>query len=163
MDIKIIHFAETGSTNAIAKDYIKSDKRAPFCILADRQTHGYGRYGKSFYSPMGGLYMTLVVSGADFDCDVITRIVGEKLLGVLSGCAKNLCIKGVNDIFMGGKKIAGVLVEKVKQCFVIGIGINLKQTEPVPDGLRDIMGFLDVDADKNELVNRILQSLVTNH
>ena len=147
--MEIIHYKEIDSTNKEARKFLH---RAPICIVAQSQTGGQGRFGKKFWSPKGGLYMTLVTKADAFDCDIITGVVAERLLKVI----KNGTIKGINDIMVDGKKVAGILVEKISDHFLIGIGINLHQTEPMPDELKDIVGFLNIDLDVDKVIKAIL-------
>ena len=134
---------------------IKSGKVAPFCLVAEMQTGGYGRHGKKFYSPMGGLYMSLVLPVEMFKSEIITEIIAERLLNVIKRYNPDAVIKPINDILLHGKKIAGILVEKTNNHFIIGIGINLRQTEPIPKELENIIGFLDADIDVDEIIRAL--------
>ena len=152
--MEIIHYKEIESTNKEARKFLH---RAPICITAESQTGGMGRQGKKFWSPRGGLYMTVVTKADAFDCEIITGIVAERVLRLLRRKTprKDVKIKPINDIMLDGKKVAGILVEKVAGYFIIGIGINLKQTEEVPDELKEIVGFLDCDIKVGEIIQEI--------
>ena len=56
----IYHFDTLSSTNDYARELLKGDKPLPAVILADHQTAGRGRRGRSFFSPEGGFYYTYV-------------------------------------------------------------------------------------------------------
>ncbi len=108
-----------------------------FLLAAESQTNGHGRVGRKFYSPQNdGLYFSYTcrfdpqkrdisfytVSAAVGVCRAVKKLYGEE-------CA----IKWVNDIFLGGKKIAGILAEGfvspqsgALETIVTGIGINLR-------------------------------------
>lgn len=125
----------------------------PVTLLAARaQTAGRGRLGRSFYSPPdSGLYMTLlypltqplsqavaVTAGAA----VATLQAIRAVTGLVPG------IKWVNDLYMDGKKICGILTEAVTPAgseqsayMLVGIGINLT-TAAFPEGLRAPAGSL---------------------
>ena len=125
----------------------------PITLLAARaQTAGRGRLGRSFYSPPdSGLYMTLlypltqplsqavaVTAGAA----VATLEAIRAVTGLVPG------IKWVNDLYMDGKKICGILTEAVTPAgseqsayMLVGIGINLT-TAAFPEGLRAPAGSL---------------------
>lgn len=126
-------FSEIGSTNT----YLKKNAEvleSGFVALADIQTGGRGRLGRSFESPSGGLYMSLLVKGLD-DTGISSSTVKvavavcraiEKVSSIGNDC---LQIKWVNDIYYGGKKLCGILCELVKcgeeNCLIIGVGINI--------------------------------------
>jgi len=129
---------ETGSTNNDAKEYAKTAPKEPVLFAADRQTAGRGRQGKTFVSPPGGLYMSLLLT---------TELPTEGAVGVTGCAAVAACraveecaavparIKWVNDILVpipsSGRwgKAAGILCERVEtesgSALVIGIGLNV--------------------------------------
>jgi BirA family biotin operon repressor/biotin-[acetyl-CoA-carboxylase] ligase len=169
--IKIIEFDTIGSTNASVKDYIRGGvMRAPFCLLARTQTGGVGRHGRPYYCPAGGVYMTLALSEADFKHAFGTGFVAlclhrviERFLTVKKPSEKKppTSIKWVNDIYLGDKKVAGVLIEKSGGNFVIGVGVNLRQTEPVPAELGGKMGFLDLDIPPRVFTEELIREITT--
>ncbi|NLB39486.1 MAG: biotin--[acetyl-CoA-carboxylase] ligase [Clostridiales bacterium] len=145
------------STNRVAKDWARD--RAPHgaCVIAGVQTAGRGRLGRSFYSPEGGLYMSVVLV-TDADAGMLTtlaavsvRRVVQHVLGI------DLDIKWVNDLLLSGRKVCGILAEGVmegglRRAAVVGIGINVHGagfpeeltakagtllTAPPPDGTRE--------------------------
>ena len=139
--VKVVTKELTGSTNNDAKEMIDSSP-ADTLITSEKQTGGRGRQGKSFSSPEGGLYMTLLLR-----CGMpITTAVGATSCSAVavSRAIKNVCgidtgIKWVNDIYAGGKKLCGILTEAVNdysrgisEYLVIGIGINVLSTPVVP-------------------------------
>ncbi len=133
---KIEFFDEIDSTNTYLVERAKAGASAKTVAIANRQTAGRGRRGKSFFSPENtGLYMSIIWKG---DCDVKTAM----LITPAAACAvaeglelvsgREMGIKWVNDIYYGGKKLCGILTEtrfdfeKDKLDYaVIGIGINL--------------------------------------
>ena len=131
MKYRIIHLEETDSTNRYVRELADAGER-DVCVIADRQTGGRGRLGRSFESPTGGLYMSFTVPSTD-DCGdgltakaavAVARAV-ERFTGLSCG------IKWVNDIIVGKKKLCGILTEGVWQggraeYFIIGIGVNLR-------------------------------------
>lgn len=156
----IIHFKETDSTNKAAKRLLETGKKPPFCLIADSQTGGIGRHGRNFWSPLGGLYMTLVLSGKDFNYKFGTGFVAVCVADVIKRYTdREITIKWVNDINAVGRKVAGILVEKTSGCFVIGIGINLKQTEATPAELQSRVGFLNTAIDKNMLADELIKEI----
>ena len=138
---------ETLSTNDDLKKMIYTADSPVFkTVIADRQTGGRGRLGKSFFSPDGGLYCSLSypLTGKETNIPFLTLLAGlcvseaiEELTGV-----KTL-IKWPNDIYIGSKKLGGILCELVSGktlTAVVGIGINLDASaDEIPPELRDIM------------------------
>ncbi len=139
LDVKC--FATIDSTNNEAKrTAIHTGKNT--LIAAEEQTCGRGRSGKSFYSPdKTGAYFTLALHGAtDFSNAVkvtsLAAVAVCRALEKLTGLSPS--IKWVNDVYLGDKKVCGILTEAVTdiECgnvsdIIIGIGINIK-TENFP-------------------------------
>ncbi len=132
--IKILHFDELASTNKLALD---SGGEHLTVVLADRQSGGRGRLGRSFFSPRGGLYMSVLLDSARINCglSLLTAAAAVTVRDVLTEHgASGLFIKWVNDILMNGKKVCGILTEArtengtvARVC--VGIGINLTEPE----------------------------------
>lgn len=120
---KLHYFDTLGSTNEYAKDLIKKGVLEGSVVLADVQTAGRGRFGKDWYSPEGGLWMSVILHPRNSSLMSIAAAVAVcealHINGVLPG------IKWPNDIFLNGKKIAGILVEIIDEWVVIGLGLNL--------------------------------------
>ena len=155
------------STNNEAKRRAQFD-RGYHLYATQRQTAGRGRRGHDFYSPDTGLYMTLSLR------------VGRCLQGVQKitcAAAVAVCeaveelsdkrpqIKWVNDIFVGGKKAAGILTELLTdsqnrpRAVIVGIGLNLT-TNDFPDQLADIAGSFG-EIEVNALCGRIAAGLIS--
>ncbi|MBQ7118317.1 MAG: biotin--[Clostridia bacterium] len=148
--IKIITVRETASTNDELKKPVFSQGNETVLFIADSQTAGRGRKGRSFFSPEGtGIYMSLLLHPdlTPEECTLITPLCAvataeaiERVTGVKAD------IKWVNDIFVGGKKVAGILTEgsftkNGADYIIVGIGINISVPENgFPDEIRDIAG-----------------------
>ncbi len=165
-DIEVLCYPEIDSTNTEAKRLVKSGKKPPFLILAETQSAGRGRLGRSFYSPSNtGIYMSLVLSESlDSDSADITSAAAVavcKAAESLSG--KSLGIKPVNDIYLDKKKICGILCESVydgtpASPVIIGVGMNVSTTlfpEDLPSA-----GSLNCDASREELICEITKELL---
>lgn len=160
---KLIHLSETDSTNK----YIRS-LAAPcekICVIADRQTAGRGRFGRTFESPDGGLYMSFTCHSTDVLGDRLTAktaVAAARAVERLTGlCVK---IKWVNDLYVHGKKLCGILAEGVwtgadLDCIVIGIGVNLYGA--LPEYLENIATTVEAAGgkipDREELARAILE------
>ena len=148
------HFIpETGSTNDDLKAMAKQGAPHGTVVLADRQTGGHGRLGRSFHSPGGkGIYMSILLrpkcaptelmhltcAAAVAMCDAL-----EEAVGLRPG------IKWTNDLVFQKRKLGGILTELsldkkgMVDYAIIGIGINCCQQEAdFPEDIRDIAGSL---------------------
>lgn len=131
----------------------------PFIVVAREQTAGRGRQGKSFYSPKGsGIYMTIALPTGEIPSGVVTLtcrvgIAVSKAIDAEFGCHTG--IKWVNDIFLSGRKICGILCEAVSgeggkpSHILIGIGINIS-TEEFPDDIKGSAGSVLSAANSSE-------------
>ncbi len=138
-NLKVINFDRVNSTNTKAREYVLDGENLPALFIANEQSEGRGRQGKSFYSPKDtGLYMTLALSFDEALKNNITLTAAVSVAAVrrLSKYTeKVLSIKWVNDILADGKKVAGILCERVAEpktnlakAIIIGIGVNLTTT-----------------------------------
>jgi BirA family biotin operon repressor/biotin-[acetyl-CoA-carboxylase] ligase len=175
---KIHIYASLESTNDAAKELAASGAKHGTVVIADYQSAGKGRYGRSFYSPPGyGIYISFILRQTPEQLDGIPTLVTAS--AAVSVCeaietttGKAPQIKWVNDIFLDGKKICGILTEAVTdfenkstQWIVVGIGVNFTTPEAgYPEEIKDTAGSLFNDSKpaitRNrlaaEIVNRIL-------
>ncbi|MBQ9735701.1 MAG: biotin--[Clostridia bacterium] len=146
MQFSIIQEQTLPSTNAILKEMAKGGAPEGTVLVALRQTAGYGRHGRSFFSPEGtGLYFSLLLrpSFAAADAPHLTPLAAVALaLAVERLFPVRAEIKWVNDLYLDGKKAAGILSESALGTdgalayTVVGVGVNL--LPPVggfPEGL----------------------------
>ncbi len=131
----LLYFDSLDSTNTYLKDLARSGAAHGTAVIAGRQTAGRGRMGRSFESPEGGLYLSILLRPA---CPA------EQLSHLTCGVAVAVCdaiealaglrpkVKWTNDLVWDGKKLAGILTELVTQgadtAAIVGIGINCSQT-----------------------------------
>ncbi len=163
--IKIEVLEKATSTNTLLKE-AASEKAEGFVLIAGKQTAGKGRLGRSFYSPDDtGLYMSLLLkpSVKPEDAVLITAAAAVSVCEALEKAGvKNPQIKWVNDVFLNGKKVCGILTEgsfNSQNCtldyVVLGIGINIYEPEGgFPEDIRDIAGAV-FNEKKENLRNRI--------
>ncbi|MDO5737815.1 MAG: biotin--[acetyl-CoA-carboxylase] ligase [Eubacteriales bacterium] len=147
------HYTTIDSTNQEAIRLISKQPLNRALISADSQTSGRGQYGRKFYSPPNGLYFS-IIWGADYltierDLKTVLRVaLGlarelEVLKEALDGpqAKHKLRIKQLNDIYMDGRKIAGILCERYHSHLIVGIGINL-YAQDFPADLQGRAGYL---------------------
>lgn len=149
LDLRV--FDEIDSTNLEAKRLAMTGL-SRCAVIADRQTAGRGRLGRSFYSPPGcGIYTSLLLRPRPdqlADVTLLTTAAGVAVCRALQKAAGVQAeIKWVNDLYLNGKKICGILTEGVTdfesgmiESVVIGYGINFRDDAHLPEELRPIVG-----------------------
>lgn len=161
------------STNDLAKQYALDLKPEGTVIVAREQTAGRGRKGRSFYSPIStGVYISVLLR---------PELTAEKTLYITTAAAvavakaiekvsgKEAKIKWVNDIFVDGKKVCGILTEGAidfetgkMQYAVLGIGVNIKKPEnDFPSEIQNIAGSVFDTTDK-EVSSIIVAEILNN-
>ncbi len=143
---EVLYFDETDSTNTEIKKAAEKDAPHGTLAVADYQTMGKGRRGRSWTSPHGvGIWMSILLrprlhpSCASMLTLVAALAVAE---GIEEVCGLESKIKWPNDIVVNGKKVCGILTEMSTEleCInyvVVGIGINAN-AEEFPEGIREI-------------------------
>ena len=143
-------YGEIDSTNSEARRRAMDGSGAAV-FLADRQSAGRGRMGRSFYSPGGsGIYLSLLLplDGNPEDILLMTSAAAVAVRrAIFSATGRETGIKWVNDLYYREKKVCGILCEAVRTAerfyVIIGVGINL-YTEVFPDELASVAGSLGV-------------------
>lgn len=165
---KILVFDVLDSTNTEAKRRAVDGAPDGTVILADRQTAGRGRLGRSFFSPAeSGVYFTMLLRPeipmeqavlATTAASVAASRAVEKVTG------RQPQIKWVNDLYLDGKKICGILTEAVSdfetgavEAVVVGIGINC--TTVFPEELQEKAGSV-LQGSGGAVRNRLAAELV---
>ena len=157
-----VFLEETDSTNRMAKELARQGAPHGTAVLAERQTAGRGRLGRAFFSPEGGLYLSVILYP---QCPPENRALMTPMAAVaVCRALEQVCgispgIKWVNDLYLGGKKLCGILCEGCGDAVIVGIGLNLY----TPEG-----GFpaeipataLDVPVDRRVLAEAIRQQLL---
>ncbi len=148
---------ETGSTNDDAKVLAGQGAKEFTVITAERQTKGKGRLGRRFFSPQNtGLYFTVILRPElkPEDSLLITAAAAVSTASAIENtCGKECGIKWVNDIYLGSKKVCGILAEaslepknSKLEYVVLGIGINIAPPEGgFPSDITDIAACLYPD------------------
>ena len=125
------------STNQEAKRLLAAGEPCPMLLLAEEQTAGRGRRGRGFYSPAGeGLYMTLALQprAALSQATLLTAAAAVAVAQAVEALTALACqIKWVNDVYLDGKKLCGILTEAsgsfeadALSSVCAGIGVNVR-------------------------------------
>ena len=136
-------------------------------VIAAEQSSGRGRLGRSFLSPEGGLYLSVLLRPAVQleRLPTLTPVAAVAVCRTIETvCGVQCGIKWPNDVLLGGKKICGILVESVlgsgMPCVIVGIGINAN-TEAFPEDLQTIAGSISAvtgqPCDLNDLAEELLR------
>ncbi|NLI54746.1 MAG: biotin--[acetyl-CoA-carboxylase] ligase [Clostridiales bacterium] len=160
-------YDEVDSTNLVLRKLANEGAPEGTVVVAAEQTGGRGRKGRSFFSPLGtGVYVSLLLKPriAPDDATLITTTAAVAVCGAaeaLSG--RKAEIKWVNDVFMDGKKICGILTEGSFdmesgqfEYAVLGTGINVYAPEGgFPEEIRNIAGSV-LSASAPDAKNRMI-------
>ncbi len=140
------------STNGLLRTYGDGGKKQDMILLAEHQTGGRGRKGRSFFSPEGtGLYMSLMLHPKvpAGEVHMLTPLAAAAVAKALERFTReNVQIKWVNDILIRGRKTVGILTETSGTlsggCFdyvIVGIGINVYEPAAgFPEEIRESAG-----------------------
>ena len=145
----LYYYEELPSTNLTAKEifFAESAQNRRFIVLADRQSAGRGRRGRSFFSERG-LYFSIAVPAGSFSlpAELLTTAAAEAVCRAAIQEGFDTKIKWVNDIMLDGKKVCGILAEALSESdtvlgYVVGIGVNIGKPD-FPEEIADIAGAL---------------------
>lgn len=153
------------STNTTAKELANDGAVSGTVILAEQQTAGKGRLGRSFSSPSaGGIYMSVILRPT---AEIETSLLITSAAAVaVSRAVKDVTgaetqIKWVNDVYLNGKKLVGILTEATMDCeartidsLVLGIGVNVLDVGFPPE-IEDVATSLE-----RELHRRFSRSML---
>lgn len=160
----IIVLDTVNSTNTYAKELAQKGAKHSTVVIANHQTAGRGRLGREFFSPSDtGLYMSIILrpDGCPPDPTAVTIAAGVAVCRTIEEiCNKQPKIKWVNDIFLDGHKICGILAEAGTNSgtidyIIVGIGLNVS-TENFPSELSNIAGSLGCNIDRNIIAGKLI-------
>lgn len=158
--IKIKVLEKTTSTNTIIRQRADESPEG-LVVVAEEQSEGRGRLGRSFFSPGGtGLYISLLLRPEiePSEAVMITTAAAVAVCEALEKAgADTPQIKWVNDVFVGNKKVCGILTEasfnpesRKLQYAVLGVGINMYEPEGgFPEEIKDIAGSVFSETREN--------------
>lgn len=171
-DFRVTFAPSVGSTNTVLRSLAEQGAPEGTVVIAGEQTVGRGRMGRSFYSPAGsGIYLSLLLRPVNADPRQTVTLTAAAAVALcqameaVSSAAPE--IKWVNDIFINGRKVSGILSEAAfgleagsPEYVVVGVGINTYVPEGgFPPELEEIAGALwerSVPDGKNKLAAEFL-------
>jgi BirA family biotin operon repressor/biotin-[acetyl-CoA-carboxylase] ligase len=167
---QVVVVEEARSTNDIAWDAASRGAPEGFVVFAERQTAGRGQYGRRWESaPYQGLWFSVLLRPPitlNESPQLTSLLAGVAAATIIeeTGCAAS--IKAPNDIYVAGRKVAGVLVEgrtasDRSYVAVAGMGLNVNQTlEDFPAELRETAGSLRLATGRPIQRNRLAVALL---
>ena len=149
----LLWFETVDSTNTLAKELAARGAPHGTVLIADHQTAGRGRLGRSFHSPAGsGIYMSVILRPDCAPSELMHLTCAAAVAvcdAVQISCGIRPGIKWTNDLVCGKRKIAGILTELGLTSggqtgyAIIGVGINCAQMESdFPEEIRSVAGSL---------------------
>src|SRR5512143_2060350 len=170
------YFPTASSTNDEALAWAAQGANDLSLVIADEQTAGRGRGGRKWFTPPGSaLAFSLLMRQTEQERPHLSRVVGLAALSVASvlrSYSLPIQVKWPNDILVGGRKLAGILIESVwngeaVDCTVIGIGLNVMRPSVPPEemlnfpatSLEDVMG--EAIPPRESILRDILAAFIT--
>lgn len=162
------------STNTVLKELAQKGAPHGYVLAAECQTAGKGRLGRSFYSPSGsGIYLSVILRpkmNAE-DALFITTSAAVAVARAVETCCgheKAPQIKWVNDVYLDGKKICGILTEAAidfesggLEYAVLGIGVNITSPEGgFPDDIKNVASSIFGDGKQDNMRNRLAAEIL---
>lgn len=167
---KILVFKTLNSTNKKAKELAAEGAESGTIVIANEQTEGRGRLGRSFYSPADtGIYLSLIIrpnvkaqKGV-----LITTFASVAVCRAIESVFGLQCeIKWVNDVLLNKRKICGILTEGITdfetgnlEHVILGIGVNFT-TENFPDDIKNKAGSIQNTENKHIIRNKFIAELI---
>lgn len=157
--------AECASTNAELMRRAEAGAPSGTVLAAERQTAGRGRMGRAWFAAPGAslTFSLLWRFPPGTQPHGLSLAVGVALAEALADMGMgDVTLKWPNDLLRAGRKLAGVLIEMLPgttHVAVIGVGINMRLPDGMPDEVRAVAAALETDVSRNELLARLLSSL----
>jgi len=163
---------EVGSTNDLATAAADAGAPEGVVVAANAQSSGRGRLGRTWASPPGaGLYVSVMLRPLPHALPLVTIAAGVAIAeGVEAASGLSPCVKWPNDVYVGSRKLAGILAEagssSAGDYVVVGFGINLRPV-PFPDDIApratSIEGELGRDVDRGLVLAECLAALANRY
>ena len=172
MDIYVLDSID--STNALVRKKAEEGEIEGYTVVANEQTKGRGRYGRTFFSPQGtGFYLSILLRPPHYSAGQAVRITTMAAVAMCEAIEEvseeEARIKWVNDIYVKGKKVCGILTEAsfglesgLLEYAVLGVGLNVYHpAEGFPEEIKQRAGNL-FDNTQDDIKNRLVSSFLNN-
>ena len=164
MNIDICYYDDITSTNEVLKQMALDGAESGKVLVAWHQSQGRGRLGRTFESPAGGIYMSMLLDN-DNTMLLTAKAAVATRRAIEQNTDRKVGIKWVNDIMLNGKKVAGILAQGVADKVVVGVGINFCTDIAAMDAsVRDIADTLykkwqTPECDAIDIVNSLVREM----
>jgi BirA family biotin operon repressor/biotin-[acetyl-CoA-carboxylase] ligase len=158
-----------GSTSDTCIARARAGEPDGLAVLAARQTQGRGSRGRDWDSPTGNLHLSVLLRPPESARTVAqwALLAGVALAEAISGegVARKITLKWPNDVLLGGKKLAGILLDSATDAggkvawLVIGMGANLATAPEIPGRATTALADHDLPPAPNQLAEEILARL----
>lgn len=153
---KIIKFEDVSSTQDTAKRFVH--RKEELAIVAFSQKRGRGRQRRVWYSPIGGIYLSLVLF-PQVRLTSIPFLAALTIIKVLEDFGfSRLSILWPNDVLLNKRKVCGIICEQYKKAVICGIGLNVNVQE-FSHGL-DSATSLKIETGENQDIDAILNQII---
>ena len=139
----VAYFNELSSTNDQVKRGLRADANEGYVCRARKQTGGYGRQGRLWTSPEGGLYQSILlrpnrdIASLPTLGLVVALSIRAALIRMATKPEESVQVKWPNDVMVGDKKIAGISMETTAGGVCVGMGVNVFHPKKTADLLSD--------------------------
>ena len=164
----VYYLEHCASTNTLMKELARDEEPEGSVIIAARQSRGRGRMGRSFVSPEGGLYLSMLLTPRctpqeSLSLTPCTAVAVHRAIDKL--CHIQADIKWPNDLLIEGKKVCGILCESIfyqgQQKLILGVGLNVNTAQVAFDGeLSSIAGSILSTTGKELELKKTAETLI---
>ncbi len=159
----ILHYDSIGSTNDELRRLAAEGAVGGTVVHADEQTNGRGRMARSWFSPPGNLYMSILLrtgvpAQRTAELGFLTAVAVAETVRALVPAKVPVALKWPNDVLATEAKISGILVEQADDDVIVGVGLNILEA-PSVTGYRTTTiaaqgGIATVDGARDKLLER---------
>lgn len=153
---KIIRFKEVSSTQDTAKRFVH--KHEELAVASLFQKRGRGRHGRVWFSPLGGLYVSLLLF-PEKRLTSIPLLVSLSIIRTLEDFSfSKLTVLWPNDVLLNDKKVCGIICEQFKKAVICGIGLNVN-VEKFSQNVENATS-LKLETGRNFEIDTVLKKIV---
>lgn len=172
-ELEIVVLPTAESTNTLVREKAAQGAKEGYTVISNGQSQGRGRYGRRFFSPDGtGVYLSILLKPTVLAAQALalTTMAAVAMCEAIEEVSRETAqIKWVNDVFIKGKKVCGILTEAaldlesgMLEYAVLGIGVNVYiPREGFPDAIKETAGSV-FSASAEDAKNRLTAAFL-NH
>ncbi len=162
----LMRLGATDSTNERLREMVEQGAAEGTVVVAESQSQGRGRHGRSWASPRGGLYLSVLLKPKPEEASLLTLLSGIAPARALTPLGLKAHLKWPNDLMLGRAKLGGILGEAILRRkelhLILGFGLNANVPRAkLPEGATSLLQILGRKVDVEELMQGILAQLET--